>query len=147
MPSTIERVEVGATLYEGEGYGPNGEGEIYELPTEGGGGFIGVYALRQWCRTNARAVPVNLDREWAEGMVERGTVSLEHIMAHTLRREFEPIIVGRQIVPPFGDKFIDGKHRYVAAALGLAMTQLPGFIQGYVLQPEQWRPFLVSGIR
>ena len=76
--------------------------------------------------------------------MRNGTASLDDVKRFTAQRAPEPIIVGKQVVPPDGDRVIDGKHRYLAAVHGMIQTSPALTIPGYLLEPEQWRPFLLK---
>lgn len=121
--------------------------EVFRLDDDGTGNpiFFDVRPLRAWAKTNLQAQPLRVEPSRAQHFIETGQVELDHLMQRTIRQQHEPIIVARQAGGPGEDAIIDGAHRYVAAALGASMISTkPVGYDAYVLEPEQWRPFVLS---
>lgn len=121
--------------------------EIFRLDDDGTGNpiFFDVRALRIWARANIEARPLRVEPWRAQRFIETGQVELDHLMQRTIQQQHEPVIVCRQAGGPGEDAIVDGAHRYVAAAMGAAMigTKPIGY-DAFVLEPEQWRPFVLS---
>ena len=99
--------------------------------------------MKRWAAKNCEtfAMPVDFDR--AAELISSGAVEPDHIRDHTLRTQLTPIIVCRGILG--GDRIVDGAHRYVAMCAGAAMYKLNIAIPGFVLQPEEWKQFVIPG--
>lgn len=117
--------------------------EVYRLDDDGTGKpmYFNISAMRAWADLNCEtfALPVDFDR--ASRLIESGAVEPDHIRDHTIRNEIKPIIVCQGLGG--GDQIVDGAHRFVAMCAGSAMFNLNPPIPGYVLQPAEWKPFVI----
>lgn len=117
--------------------------EVYRLDDDGTGNpmYFNISAMREWAEKNCEtfAMPVDFDR--ASRLIESGAVEPEHIRDHTIRTELKPIIVCQGLLD--GDQIVDGAHRFVAMCAGAAMFNISPPVPGYVLQPDEWRPFVI----
>ena len=144
----MKRQQVALRTEQATPLGPRPEvDEVYRLDDDGTGKplYFDVRALRAWTRTNMETISLAIEPARAQRFLETGQVDLDHVMRTTIRQEPEPIILCRHAAGPGEDAIIDGAHRYVAAAIGVAMisTRTAGY-HAYVLEPEQWRPFVLS---
>lgn len=122
-----------------------GEGtEVYRLDDDGSGNpmFFDISSMRSWAEQNCEIfrMPIDLDR--AARLVESGAVEPDHIFNHTVRNDLKPLIVCTGLVG--GDQIVDGAHRYVALCSGVVMFGLDPPVPAYVLQPDEWKPFIIS---
>ncbi len=120
------------------------ETEVYRLDDDGTGNpmFFNISAMRKWAEQNCEtfAMPVDFDR--ASRLIESGAVEPNHIRDHTIHTELKPIIVCQGLVG--GDQIVDGAHRFVAMCAGSAKFNLNPLIPCYVLQPNEWKPFVIA---
>jgi len=87
---------------------------------------------------------IPIDPKLAQSFIDRNTVNFKRVMNLRVLHCREPIILGKDGTFTNGRPdvfFIDGHHRYVRAFIANCPT-----IEGFVLEPKQWRPFLVSGL-
>ncbi len=121
--------------------------EVFRLDDDGTGNplYFDVRALREWTKANLETVSLAVEPARAQRFIETGQVDLDHVMGITVRQQPDPIILCRHAAGPNEDAIVDGAHRYVAAAIGVAMisTRTAGY-HAYILEPEQWRPFVLS---
>lgn len=122
--------------------------EVYRLDgaTPDDNLYFDVFSMREWAAVNCQIVPLAYDWDRAARLLEREAVSFEHIRDHTIKGNLRPVIIGRNAAGPGEDQMLDGAHRYIAAgaaatAAGLNGTVFP--IPAYVLEPDEWRQFLV----
>lgn len=123
--------------------------EVYRFDGIGDEGptYFDISEMRSWAEANSEIyrLPVDLDR--AQELVTSGAVEMDHVMNHTIKNELQPILICAQLAG--GDRIVDGAHRFVAFCLGAAALMQEGRavlnvgIAGYVLQPDQWRPFVI----
>ncbi|MBI0477026.1 hypothetical protein D9601_16870 [Sphingomonas sp. MA1305] len=121
--------------------------EVFRLEDDGTGQplYFDVRALRAWTKANLETKSLAVEPGRAQRFIESGQVDLDHVMASTIRQQPDPVILCRHAAGPGEDAIVDGAHRYVAAAIGIAMIsgRTAGY-HAYVLEPEQWRPFVLS---
>lgn len=113
---------------------------------------LDVVSMRKWAERHAEQVRVMIDFRYIERLIARGAVTRERVMSHTIFQEPKPVIVCLDINEE-GDELVDGNHTYVAAGVAWAKGRelgVPGFdliehpwANGFMLTPEQWRPFVI----
>lgn len=93
-----------------------------------------------WCTAAKLPVAaVAVDPQFAVYCVENRGVEFERLAQITFHHLTEPLIFCRQ--PDGSHLLVDGHHRYVKAAQ-LAIS----YVRAYLLEPEQWEPFLIQGM-
>lgn len=117
--------------------------EVYRLDDDGTGKpmFFDISSMRKWATENCETFALPIDFERASRLVKSGAVEPDHICDHTLHNDLTPIILCSGLLG--GDQIVDGAHRYVAMCAGAAMFKLNPPVPGYVLQPHEWRPFVI----
>jgi hypothetical protein len=119
--------------------------EIYRLDDDGTGQpmYFDICAMREWAKGNLEvfAMPPDLDR--ARRLIESGAVEFDHIRNHTIQTDLTPILVCRHGAGPGQDQIVDGAHRFVALCMGAAMLEQMLPIPIYLLEPDQWRRFVI----
>lgn len=108
--------------------------------------YFDVFSMREWAIANVKVEAMDMDWERAEHLVTTGAVDRQHIAEHTVQTEARPIIVGRNAAREGNDQILDGAHTYVAIALAASASGRAGQpvpVPAYLLQPDQWRRFLI----
>lgn len=122
--------------------------EVYRLngPTPDQHRYFDVYTMQKWTHEHLRPIGTFLNWDRAEYLITSGAVDPDRIRDHTIQHEMEPIIIGVGACHNGEDQILDGAHRYVAYALSATQAGLQGVplpLPAYVLEPGQWRQFLI----
>jgi len=118
--------------------------EVYRLDDDGADHpmYFNVSAMRDWASKHCEIFSFPPDMDRARRLIESGAVDPSHIQNHTIQTEMTPIIICRGLRN--ADQIVDGAHRFVAACMGAAMVGMNvPFIPGYVLHPDEWKPFII----
>ncbi|MFV0623782.1 hypothetical protein ACBY01_07205 [Sphingomonas sp. ac-8] len=108
--------------------------------------YFDIFSMRAWALENAQEVITPLPWDRAERLIATGAVDPNRIQDHTIRTQYHPIIIGIGAAGPGNDQILDGAHRVVALCLGAAANGMEGAplpVPAYVLQPDEWRRFLI----
>ncbi len=121
--------------------------EVFRLDDDGSGRAVSfdIQSMKRWAAQRLNVEHLAIDWKRVDRLATNGTVNPDHIFDHTIHQKLEPIIICRDAGGPREDVIVDGNHRYVAFALATKALGLNGLcIPAYILQPEQWRRFVIS---
>jgi hypothetical protein len=108
--------------------------------------YFDVFSMREWAEKQVVRVVTLLDWERAARLIQSGVVDKARIADHTLQTDIRPVIIGRDAAGPGDDQLLDGAHTYVAVALAATASGQQGQptpLHAYILEPTQWRQFLI----
>lgn len=108
--------------------------------------YFDVFSMRDWAQAHSTVEAMDMDWERAKHLVTTSAVDRHHIAKHTVETKLRPIIVGRGAAREGNDQILDGAHTYVAIALAAVASGRAGQpvpVPAYLLQPDQWRRFVI----
>lgn len=118
--------------------------QIYRQPDDGTGKprYFHVADMVNFAQKNLKVEGVKADLEKALGLIDAGIVDSSHLKNVDFDR-FSPIVMCCGATSAGENLIVDGNHRYVAATISISEQGLDGVIPGYLLEREQWEPFIV----